>query len=142
MSRAIDHFKVGHQRLENYIASVTELLANVELNAGTLCTQSDEFVCRSSMEKWGLPIGTFSYSESVYLALPRNYAQVMLTEQSAAHDMWSRGETSVFVTDLVGVLRSRHLLKPFNFAEDLYTCERGNAVRYDALVPIGGHSFL
>ena len=141
--RALEHFKSGHSKLEQYISTMTEVLSNLEGGAETLVNQSDEYVCQRSMKLWGLPVHSFSYSPEVHLSLPHNYAQVMLTEQSSGADMWSRGESSALVMELVGLLRARSLLRCSNFVDDAYfSKERDAPVRYDALIPIGGANFL
>ena len=84
----LGHFKNGHERLETYVQSLNEVMANLELGAETLVTQSDEFVCRQSMKNWGFPCSSFSYGPDVHLALPINYKKVMLTEQLPACEMW------------------------------------------------------
>ena len=141
--RALEHFKNGHERLETYIQSLSEVMANLELGAETLVSQSDEFVCRQSMKNWGLPCSSFSYSPEVHLGLPTNYESVMLTEQLPACELWTRGESSDLVIMPMSILRAKNQCKPSSFADDLYFDKKRNQmVRYESLIPIGGSGYL
>ena len=141
--RALDHFKSGHERLEQYVQSLNEVMTNLELGAETLIDQSDEFVCRQSMKNWGLPCSSFSYSQDVHLALPTNYKKVMLTEQLPASEMWTRGDSSCLIVSPMSILRARNQCKPASFSDDLYQDKKKNqAVRFESLIPIGGQAYL
>ena len=118
-------------------------MSNLELGAETLVSQSDEFVCRQSMKNWGLPCSSFSYSPDVHLALPANYRKVMLTEQLPACEMWTRGESSNLIVGPISILRARNQCKPSSFSDDMYfDKKKGQAVRYESLIPIGGSAYL
>ena len=139
----MDHFKTGHEKLENYVQSLNEVLNNLELGAETLVDQSDEFVCRQSMKNWGLPCSSFSYSTDVHLGLPTNYKKVMLTEQLPASEMWTRGDSSCLVIGPISILRAKNQCKPSSFADDLYYDKKRNQpTRFESLIPIGGSGYL
>ena len=141
--RALDHFRTGHEKLENYVQSLNEVLSNLELGAETLVDQSDEFVCRQSMQQWGLPCSSFSYSTDVHLGLPTNYKRVMLTEQLPASEMWTRGDSANLVVSPVTILRAKNNCKPSSFSDDMYfDKKKKQSVRYENLIPIGGASYL
>ena len=128
--------------MENYVSSVTEAMANIELCSSTLLQHADEYVVRRATAEWGLPCSSLQYSSSVRLGLPKNFQKVMLAEVQPSQEMWCQGSSDKFVTGLVGVLKARQACSPASLCDDAYYSRKDGAVRYSQLVPLGGASFL
>ena len=140
--RALSHFKEGAAKMETYVTSVTEAMQNIELCSSTLLQHTDEFVVRKATSEWGLPCSSFQYSNSVRLGLPKNFHKVMLEEVQPSHELWCQGSTEKYVTGLIGVLKARQACSPTALCDDAYYTRKDGAVRFAALVPLGGASFL
>ena len=77
------------------------------------------------------------FRSNIELALPSNFADVVLETLRPASDLWQSGETSRLIVTPIKVQSGRSQIKAGMFSDDKY-----DTVSYHDCPPIGGLGFL